>query len=167
MNIQFVLAQPEEAEALSGLRHRVWQSTYRGIYPDDMIDNFDYTFHNQRNRMLIQSSQFMVYFITDGDDKIGYLILRKRKPLHLQSLYLLPEYRGRGIGTMAFELVRSYCRANGLQAFDLDCHPDNKSALAFYAKMGGVIVSRDEGHEKNEENGVTLEFSVQRIPCLQ
>ncbi len=38
MAITFVLAKIEEAPELSELRRQVWQTTYRGIYPDDMID---------------------------------------------------------------------------------------------------------------------------------
>ncbi len=160
MAITFVLAKIEEAPELSELRRQVWQTTYRGIYPDDMIDNFDYAFHNERNRMFIQSERFVVYFIVNGTEKIGYLILQKKNPLHLQSLYLLKAYRGKGIGTMAFDFVRAYCREHGISHIDLDCHPDNISSLAFYAKMGGIITNRDEGHKNNEENGVRIDFIV-------
>ncbi len=160
MAITFVLAKTSEAPELSELRRKVWQTTYRGSYPDDMIVNFDYAFHNERNRMFIQSERFIVYFIMDGAKRIGYLILQKNDPLHLQSLYLLDAYRGKGIGTMAFNLVRSYCREHGITKFDLDCHPDNSGSLAFYAKMGGVITHRDEGHRHNEENGLRIEFTI-------
>ncbi len=160
MAIAFILANPEDAPALSELRRQVWETTYRGIYPDEMIDDFDYAFHNERNLMYIHSPNFVVYFILDGTEKIGYLILRKKDPLHLQSLYLLEQYRGRGIGTMAFDFVRSYCREHGISQFGLDCHPDNTGSLAFYAKMGGVIIQRDEGHENNEENGVQILFAI-------
>ncbi len=115
-----------------------------------MIDNFDYAFHNERDFMFIQSQNFLVYFILDRDLKIGYMILHRKEPFHLQSLYLLPQYGGRGIGSMAFTFVRDYCREHGITGFDLDCHPDNTGALAFYAKMGGVITRRDEGHGNNE-----------------
>lgn len=160
MAITFTLATEQEARALSQLRRQVWETTYRGIYPDQMIDQFDYAFHDQRNRQMIQSRNLLVWFIREGAEKIGYLILQKKEPLRLQSLYLLERHRGKGIGTQAFELVRSYCREQGISRFVLDCHPDNAGALAFYAKMGGVITDRDVGHERNEENGLTLEFSI-------
>ncbi len=160
MNITFTPANPSDAQELSELRRQVWQTTYRGIYPDEMIDNFDYSFHNERNLLFIQSPNFLVYFICKDADKIGYLILRKKEPFHLQSLYLLEAYQGKGIGTLAFDFVRHYCRDHGISKFDLDCHPDNSGALAFYTKMGGTITHRDEGHERNEENGVQFLFTV-------
>ncbi len=160
MDISFVLAQLDEAEELSELRRRVWETTYRGIYPDDMIDNFDYAFHNERNRLFIQSNHFVVCFITLGEMKIGYLVLQKKVPFHLLSLYLLKDYRRKGIGTEVFRFVRRYCAERGISEFDLDCHPDNLAALAFYQKMGGVITKYDIGYENNNENTVQLTFTV-------
>ncbi len=160
MPVAFVLARIEEAEALSELRRRVWATTYRGIYPDEMIDDFDYAFHNERNRLYISSGGFSVYFIVAGEERLGYLILRKGAPFQLQSLYLVEEYRGKGIGTQAFAFIRRCCRDHGHAGFVLSCHPDNTAALAFYAKMGGVIIRRDVGHPRNEENGVLLQFQA-------
>ncbi len=160
MDFAFISAKLEEAAQLSELRKKVWETTYRGIYPDEMIDSFDYSFHNERNRMYIQTDHFLVSFLVKDTEKIGYLILKKQNPLQIQSLYLLPEYRRQGIGTSVFQWVRCYCRVHGIAAFQLDCHPDNTGALAFYSKMGGIVTHRDEGHERNEENGVTVTFSV-------
>ncbi len=160
MPLTFVPARIEDAEVLSELRRRVWATTYRGIYPDEMIDRFDYAFHNERNRRFIAAEQFLTYFIVEGSEKIGYLILRKGNPVHLQSLYLLEENRGRGAGTAAMAFVRSYCWEQGMTTFRLVCHPDNVRALGFYGRMGGVVIGRDEGHARNEENGVFMEFTV-------
>ena len=110
MDIVFVPVKPEEAQELSDLRRRAWSTTYRGIFPDEMIDHFDYAFHNERNRMILHSENYAVYFLVYGTENIGYLTLRKKDPLRLQSLYLLEEYRRKGIGTMAFRFVRDYCR---------------------------------------------------------
>lgn len=37
----FVEAAKEDVPEIIALRHQIWGTTYRGIYPDDMIDNFD------------------------------------------------------------------------------------------------------------------------------
>ena len=36
----FVRACSEDVPSIIGLRHRIWSTTYRGIYPDCMIDDF-------------------------------------------------------------------------------------------------------------------------------
>ena len=43
--IDFVPAQPEDAARIGRLRQRCWAATYRGVYPDEMIDQFDYAWH--------------------------------------------------------------------------------------------------------------------------
>ena len=154
------LVKPEEARELSELRCKAWRTTYRGIFSDELLNKFDFDFHDERNRMWIHSEKFEVYFIMENSQKIGYLILQKKEPLYVQSLYLLEEFRGKGIGRKVIEFVRDYCRGNGYSGFYLGCHPQNVRALGFYEKMGGVITARDEGHENNHENSVRLEFVV-------
>lgn len=160
MSTAFVPAKPEEAHLLSEFRQKVWATTYRDIYPDDLIDNFDFPTHDSRNLAWINSDEYLVFFITENDEKAGYLILQKKNPLYVQSLYLLENFRGKGIGKTAFGFIRSFCRENGIKNFYLGCHPQNEKALGFYQKMGGTITARDEGHENNRENNVKIEFKA-------
>lgn len=41
MNVEFRRASPEDARLLAETRRRAWDTTYRGIYPDAMIDEYD------------------------------------------------------------------------------------------------------------------------------
>ncbi len=41
-DVRFVPASEDDAMTIVALRQKVWASTYRGIYPDSMIDVFDY-----------------------------------------------------------------------------------------------------------------------------
>ena len=158
MAASFVPARPEDARALSELRRRVWLTTYRGIYPDDMLDQFDYAFHDARNRAWIASARHEVFFIALDGENIGYLILVKGNPLQVQSLYLLEAYRGRGYGREAMAFIREACRRHGASSFFLTCHPRNMRALGFYAKMGGAITAWDDGNANEYENSVRLDF---------
>lgn len=44
----FVEAAKEDVPEIIALRHQIWGTTYRGIYPDDMIDNFDWAWHQEK-----------------------------------------------------------------------------------------------------------------------
>ena len=44
-NSMFVEATAADALTIIGLRCRIWDTTYRGIYPDSMIDDFDWAWH--------------------------------------------------------------------------------------------------------------------------
>lgn len=160
MSTGFIIAAPEDAHLLSEMRRKVWLTTYRGIYPDEILDDFDFGFHDAKNLSMINSPEYTVYFITENGVKAGYLILQHKNPLYIQSLYLLSDFRRKGIGTVVFEFIRGLCRRSGAEEFFLTCHPENKNALAFYEKMGGRITAYDLGHENNRENSFRIEFSV-------
>ena len=64
--VEFVRAKASDAVAIGTLRHRIWDTTYRGIYPDAVIDNFDYDWHQQRDLKKISDPSFMVYLIRYG-----------------------------------------------------------------------------------------------------
>ena len=160
MEIDFVFAKPEEAHFLSEMRRKVWLSTYRGIYPDELLDKFDFEFHDQKNLSMIESEEFSVYFILAGGKTAGYLILQHKNPLYLQSLYLLEDFRGKGIGRKVFEFIRKTAKENGIGKIYLGCHPENTKALGFYEKMGGKITEKDIGHKNNRENSFKIEFDV-------
>ncbi len=160
MEVSFAFAKPEEAHLLSEFRQKVWATTYRGIYPDKLIDEFDFDFHDSRNLQWINSEEYSVFFITADGEKAGYLILQHKNPLYVQSLYLLPEFRRKGIGRKTFKFIRKHCRENGMENFCLGCHPENKNALCFYEKMGGKITEKDIGHESNRENSFKIEFKA-------
>ena len=38
-DVNFTTATDADAAAIVGLRHRIWGTTYRGIYPDQMLDD--------------------------------------------------------------------------------------------------------------------------------
>lgn len=159
--IGFVLAKEADAEAIARLRQRIWATTYRGIYPDEMIDRFDYAWHTARDLSRIRSEAYLVFLIMEDTNPVGYLTLKKGGPLQLLSLYVCKEQQHRGIGRAAFAQIRQYCAENGLNGFACQCLPQNASAMAFYHAMGGVITARDEGNAEPWQDSVTFSFSVE------
>ena len=64
--VEFVPAKAGDAESIGRLRQRIWDTTYRGIYPDTDIDGFDYEWHRERDLRRISDPSFMVYLIRCG-----------------------------------------------------------------------------------------------------
>ncbi len=161
MDIDFVPAKANDAAAISTLRQRIWDTTYRGIYPDAVIDDFDHDWHQQRDLRKITDSSFTVYLIRDGEENIGYFMFQDTGAgVWLRSLYVLREYQHRGIGKLAFSIITDYCRKKRISRFACDCNPHNENAMRFYQRMGGVVIKTDTGHENRQEDGVTFEFHV-------
>lgn len=160
--IRFIPATENDATAIIELRRQIWSTTYRGIYPDDMIDKFDYTWHKDKELQRINHPNYAVYLISKGDCNIGYLTTRKTDVITLQSLYILEEYQHQGIGKHAFEFVRQYCKDNGARSFICHCVPENWSARRFYEKMGGRIIGEDLDNEESWMNSVIYQFDFER-----
>jgi ribosomal protein S18 acetylase RimI-like enzyme len=64
------------------------------------------------------------------------------------DLFIESEYRNRGLGRNALELVDDYCRSAGIRTVELQVEEHNKSAQAFCRKLGfrklrRIVMSRD------------------------
>ena len=161
MNIDFVPAEASDADAIAALRQRIWETTYRGIYPDAVLDDFDYAWHQQRDLKKISDPSFTVYLIRCGEEEIGYFVFQDSgSGVWLHSLYVLREYQHRGIGKRAFSVLKDYCREKGISRFACSCSPHNEKAMRFYQRMGGVVIKTDTGHENKQEDGVIFEFDM-------
>ena len=140
--VRFELATEDDAKTIIELRKRIWATTYRGLYPDSMIDDFDYAWHLEKELQRIRHPQYRVYRIVKDDCNIGYLSTRKTDVVMLQSLYVLEEYQHQGIGRTAFEFVKRYSRENEVDSFVCHCLPENWNARKFYEKWAGRSLAR-------------------------
>lgn len=156
--VAFIPVKESEADQLGQLRQKAWSATYRGIYPDEMIDQFDYAWHKERDLRRIRNPQYENYFIQVNGKHIGYLTLKNGESLMLYSLYLLPEAQGRGIGKRCFAFVSQYCASHQMQGFCCHCQPDNRNAMGFYQHMGGHIIEWDEGNAERWQDTVVFRF---------
>ena len=158
--VGFELATEDDAKTIVELRKRIWATTYRGSYPDSMIDDFDYAWHLEKELQRIRHPQYRVYRIVKDDRSIGYLTTRKTDVVMLQSLYILEEYQHQGIGRTAFDFVKRYCTEMGADSFVLHCLPDNRNARKFYEKMGGMVIGEDMDNEESWMDSVIYRFMV-------
>ena len=139
------LANKNDCKELSKLKHQVWQETYRGIYSDQKIDNFDYQTNEKRFLDIINNKGITLYIVESGNKIVGYMScgtpLRpyKNYKQDIGLLYLLQEYQGKGIGKKLFNIACDSIRKNGYKQFFISCNKYNTPAQAFYKKMGGVV----------------------------
>lgn len=158
--VRFRSGDASDAPLTARLRREAWETTYRGIYPDEAIDNYDFAEKRRRDAERFKSPDFTGHIIEIGGKPIGYLFVRERRLPYIEALYLLKEYRGRGIGRQAFDIVKEYCRERGYDRFTCSCNAHNKPALGFYGRMGGRVIESDMGHLNRQEDQLTLEFHL-------
>ena len=145
-------------------RQKCWAATYRGIYPDEAIDSFDYQWHTARDEILLAKSDFFYHLVLDGPSCVGYLSygVFAEKGFRLQSLYLLPDYQGKGLGKRLLGIALDACKKLGFNQLCWDCSPYNTKAIGFYTHMGGKVIDMDIGHENRQEDGCTYEFYLNK-----
>ena len=84
--------------------------------------------------------------LVEGDPRVGYVNL----------FYLLPEFRGRGLGRMLHQHAVAVFIAVGRRTLRLSVSTRNAAAIAFYRKLGWVSV----GTRPNREPMEIMEFSA-------
>lgn len=145
---------PEEVPALVKLRLQTRIEIYSEIYPREWIEGFDVAASEERFCKIAVDPDQRLCFIEVDDACAGYLCfgreMEKTMPENsvcINMLYLLRAYQRRGIGTLAMEHVREYCRTLGHDRFYNGCNMHNENAMRFYRVMGGNIIAEFGGHE--------------------
>ena len=151
--VLFRLAGSEDSKKLAEIRCMSWKSAYRGIYPDEMLDHFDFAAHEEKFLKQIRDPQTEVYVIQNAGRKVGYVTLSRRNgykdfKVCMDSLYLIPEAQGNGIGRETMKFVRKRCSMMGYSKFYNSCNPHNHHACAFYTAMGGHVGYRDDQNQE-------------------
>jgi ribosomal protein S18 acetylase RimI-like enzyme len=94
-----------------------------------------------------------MWVATDGDDVVGLAAL---SPGHLEQLYLHPDRRREGIGTL---LLRQVQEASP-DGFTLVVFARNTAARAFYERAGCRVIGTSDGSGNEEcEPDVTYEWT--------
>ena len=158
--LRFESVEESDAPIISGLRRVVWSTTYRNIYPDEVIDHYDYPGHIQRDIGRIGNVHYHVYLILEGEIPIGYFYFEHDSGLHIQSLYVLKEHQKKGVGKKVFAFIHQYCKDNSLDRFTCECNQHNHNARRFYEHMGGINIRENIGHENKREDQITYSFKI-------
>ena len=149
-NINIRLATYDDCKSLSLLKREIWETTYRGIYPDEKIDNYDYTKNEEKFKSFIDNENQFLYVVTYINEIVGYIEFGepfrpfKDYEQEIGLFYLRKDFQGKGIGRTLFNLAYDYFKNLNISKFFISCHKFNFNARAFYEKMGGKIVQVDD-----------------------
>ena len=95
-----LLNEEDDIDAVCGIYAASWKSTYRGIIPQEFLDNID----KEKWREGIQNSELISLVMMNGEKMIGTASYCASRFISLKgfgeivSLYLLPDYYGNGYG---------------------------------------------------------------------
>ena len=158
------IARDEDCRSLATLKRRVWETTYRGIYPDEKLDKYDIDLNENKFKDMIKQKSQKLFVVLNDSEIIGYMSCGKiMRPFDEHThdiglLYLAKEYQGKGIGLDLFQFAKNELKNQGVTEFIVSCNKYNISAQQFYKKMGGKIIKIDEDNKDKSIPQVKFQF---------
>ncbi len=139
-----------DCHELAVLKGLVWNTTYKGIYPDEKLTGYDVAKNEIIFQNIVNNPDFELYVALDGDKLVGLMTCGKPyRPFNdfqqeIGLLYILKEYQRQGIGKTFFDIARKQVKTSGYTEFFLSVNNKNFAAQQFYVAMGGTVICEDE-----------------------
>ncbi len=137
-------AVPVDVGAIARVHLSSWQTTYRGLMPDQILDNLSFSLRRDWWKNVLSDPRKMEVVVAEVYGRIvgfaNYGVERENDPIYrgeLYALYILKDYQKKGIGCALMKasaqglLERGMCN---MLVWVLSTNP----ARGFYEKMGGV-----------------------------
>ncbi|MCL2773238.1 MAG: GNAT family N-acetyltransferase [Oscillospiraceae bacterium] len=165
-DITYRIAAKEDCYEIAKLKGEVWNTTYRGIYSDKAIDNYDVEKNRQTFEKIIENPKISLYVAEDAGKIVGFIscgepyrpFLQYKQDIGL--FYILKEYQRIGIGKKLFSIAKADIINNGYNEFFVSVNKYNKNAIDFYIAMGGSIIHIDEDKEDKKDAQIKIHYTV-------
>ncbi len=134
-------ATTDDCQLINSLADVVFRETYKDILSPEQMEYMMTWMYSPDNLRKQMEEEGQVYFIASLDDEIcGYLSVEQQDEdlFHLQKIYVLPTFQGRGVGNYLFEQAVAYIRQvhpDSPCLMELNVNRNNK-ALQFYEHKG-------------------------------
>ncbi|MFJ3388977.1 MULTISPECIES: GNAT family N-acetyltransferase [unclassified Lysinibacillus] len=140
-------ANIEDAQGIGKVHVDSWRTTYKGILPDDFLNNLSY---EQRTMLwkknISDATSYVLVAENEQDEIIGFATGGTRKTnsvpnaTDLTSIYLLEEYHGKGIGKQLLKEIFTYFKQQGYEKVFVEVLAENKTR-DFYEYYGAQYVN--------------------------
>ena len=146
-------ARGDESAAIAQVHDACWRDTYTGMVPDAVIAGSRLADREALWAVLLrlpavarcayvaEDARRIVGCAWGGPEESGDLVYRAE----LLGLYLLRDYRGRGLGRALLGAAIGSLRAQGYPNLLLWALADNTAARGFYRALGGELLRERNG----------------------
>ncbi|MCM1525084.1 MAG: GNAT family N-acetyltransferase [Ruminococcus sp.] len=157
-----LLAPDDDIYGVSRIYEESWKYAYKGIVPQDFLDGIP----EGKWADSVDQPQRISLVMLDGDKMIGTSSVSRSRSADLPdhgeiiSLYLLPEYTGKGHGNALLAAAKDQLYKMGFDKIFLWVLEENRRARHFYEKNGfspdgKAMVSNIGGRELAEIRLIT------------
>jgi GNAT superfamily N-acetyltransferase len=156
----------EDVEQLTNVHVLSWQSAYRGLIPNEALDNIDYQARNEMWSKTVRESPSETLVAVVDTKVVGFANFgpyrdqsEDLKVGEIRAIYLLQEFWNKGIGTQLLEHTTEALR-NEYESIVLWVLDTNQNAIRFYEHHGFV----QDGIEKEESvwNAIVHEIRMSK-----
>ena len=140
-------AAVEDLQRVSEIKVRNWEETYRSLLEPAVLRPFldrDAQLAELREK-LAESGTLMLVAEDRSSDITGFAVtyLDDEPEPWLESLHVLREFRGSGIGTLLMRCTAERVIARGHKSMRLGVISGNVAAARFYERLGGAMIGRE------------------------
>lgn len=140
----------EDYKAVTIVHVNSWKTTYKGIVPQQYLDNLTYKSRYEMNRNFMSNSDVSAFVAEDSSGKIiGFATCGMSKEKidnydgELYGIYILEEAQGKGLGKRLVHTVREELIERGFKSMIIWALEENK-ACEFYKAMGGKKLEEEQ-----------------------
>ena len=162
MEVKICKVLPENACEYTACHIACWRSAYKGLIPDDYLDNMPNELAQRTERLTRNltelAGEYLYYYAAVENKMIGRLIMGKSrdedKPEagEIQAIYLLREHWNKGYGRQMMRYAKDKLKSMGYREIILWVLEENDRARRFYEKSEFVF----DGTKKEIEIGKPL-----------
>ena len=135
-----------DATAIARVHVASWQSTYRGMLPDEFLASLSETGYAERWKRVIGDGSSKVYVAEDGGEVVGFASGGRERAGEtgytgeLYAIYVIDAAQRRGFGRELVRATVAGLRDLGLDDMIIWVLRDNQPARSFYERLGGVYI---------------------------
>jgi GNAT superfamily N-acetyltransferase len=151
----------KDAAEIARVQTSSWQTSYRGILPDSILDTMDTARRATMRREILMDGEALnlVAYDTTFGDLVGFCNAgrsRRQGPKtgELYEIYIVDRAKRFGLGRELFESTTAWCRASQMTSLIIWVLEQNRHARRFYEAMGG-------------REGQRIQSSVRGYPVIE
>ena len=136
----------EDIILLAKKAHIVWHEYFKSILSLEQIDYMVEKFQSEGAiTKQMNDSGYEYYFIMENNEVCGYTAIKKEEEkLFISKLYLLKDYRGKGLSSFGFKFIEDYLKKNKLKSMYLTVNKYNENSINVYKHWGFEIIRAEK-----------------------